>query len=69
MKTELKRLPKSQIEVNFELDEKEFADYFAKALEHLKAHVKMDGFRAGQVPLEMVEKKAGAENVLMEAGE
>ena len=69
MKAELKKLPKSQVEINFELDEKEFAEYWQKALEHLKGHVKMDGFRQGQVPLEMVEKKAGAENVLMEAGE
>ncbi len=69
MKAELKKLPKSQIEINFELDEKEFEEYLGKALAHLKEHVKMDGFRAGQVPLEMVEKKAGAENVLMEAGD
>ena len=69
MKTELKKLAKSQIEIGFELEEKEFGEYFQKALEHLKGHVKMDGFRAGQVPLEMVEKKAGAENVLMEAGD
>lgn len=69
MKTELKKLPKSQVEISFELDEKEFEEYFKKALEHLKGHVKMDGFRQGQMPLEMVEKKAGAENVLMEAGE
>ncbi len=69
MKTELKKLPKSQIEIDFELDEKEFEEYFKKALTHLKEHVKMDGFRAGQVPLEMVEKRVGAENVLMEAGD
>lgn len=69
MKTELKKLAKSTIEIDFELDEKEFGEYFGKALLHLKEHVKMDGFRAGQVPVEMVEKKVGAENALMEAGE
>lgn len=69
MKTELKKLKNSEVEINFELDEKEFAEYWQRALEHLKGHVKVDGFRAGQVPVEMVEKKAGVENVLMEAGD
>src|SRR6266404_2347927 len=69
MKTEIKKLAKSEVEIAFELDEKEFAVYVDKALEHLKGHVKMDGFRAGQVPVEMVEKKVGQENVLMEAGD
>jgi len=69
MKTEFKKLGKSQIEVEFELDEQEFQKYIEKALLHLKDHVKMDGFRQGQVPLEMVEKKVGQENLLMEAGE
>lgn len=69
MKTDIKKLPKSEIQIDFELDEKEFAQYWQKALEHLKGHVKVDGFRAGQVPIEMVEKKAGVENVLMEAGD
>ncbi len=69
MKTELKKLKNSEIEVNFELDEKEFEEYLQRALLHLKEHVKVDGFREGQVPLEMVAKKAGTENVLMEAGD
>jgi trigger factor len=69
MKTEIKKLEKSQIEVNFELDEKEFQGYLEKALLHLKEHVKVDGFRKGQVPLKIVEEKVGQENVLMEAGD
>src|SRR3989344_7659584 len=69
MKTEIKKLPKSEIEINFELDEQEFQKYIEKALLQLKDHVKMDGFREGQVPLELVEKKVGQENLLMEAGE
>ncbi len=69
MKAELKRLPKSEIEINFELDEQEFRKYIDKALEHLKGHVKMDGFRPGQVPKEIVEKKVGNEDLLMEAGD
>jgi len=69
MKTDLKKLPKSQIEVDFELDPEEFLKYINKALENFKIHTKMDGFRPGQVPLKMVEKKVGDENLLMEAGD
>src|SRR3989344_591165 len=69
MKTELKKLPKSQIEIDFELTEEEFKKHIDRALDHLKSHVKVDGFRKGHVPAEMVEKKVGNENLLMEAGE
>ncbi len=69
MKTNLKKLDKSQIEINFELDEGEFQTHIDAALLHLKEHVKVDGFRQGQVPKEMVEKKVGQENLLMEAGD
>lgn len=69
MKTEIKKLAKSMLEVDFELSETEFAEYIQKALEHLKGHVKVDGFRQGQVPLKMVEEKVGQETLLMEAGD
>jgi len=69
MKTEIKKLPKSELEIEFELTEEEFKKHIDGALLHLKDHMKMDGFRQGQVPLEVVEKKVGQENLLMEAGE
>ncbi len=69
MKTEIKKLGKSEIELLFEMPAEDFAKYIDKALEHLKSHMKMDGFRKGQVPKEMVEKKMGVENLLMEAGD
>src|SRR5437868_6333671 len=69
MKTEIVKKEKSQLEVNFELDEQEFSKYIDRELEHFKKHVKMDGFRPGQVPKEMVEKKVGTEDLLMEAGD
>ena len=69
MKTDLKKLPKSEVQVDFELTAEEFNKYIDKALEDLKSHVKMDGFRKGHVPKDMVEKKVGQENLLMEAGD
>ncbi|OGZ72100.1 MAG: trigger factor [Candidatus Staskawiczbacteria bacterium RIFCSPLOWO2_01_FULL_38_12b] len=69
MKTSIKKLDKSQIEIQFELTAQEFAKYFDQAVLHLKEHVKMDGFRKGHVPANMVEEKIGKENILMEAGD
>lgn len=69
MKTTKKDLGKSQIELEIELTEEEFKKHVDRALLHLESHVKMDGFRQGQVPLDIVEKKVGQENLLMEAGD
>ena len=69
MKTETKKLPKSQIEITFELTADEFIEHFNHAIEHLKHHVKVDGFREGKAPVSMVEEKLKPEMLLMEAGD
>lgn len=69
MKYTQKKLDKSQIEAEFELSAEEFTAFIDKALEHMKGHIKMDGFRKGQVPKEIVERQIGQENMLMEAGD
>ena len=69
MKTEIKKLPKSELEIEFELTAEEFGHHFEHAIEHLKGHVKVDGFRPGQAPAKMVEDKLKPEMLLMEAGE
>jgi len=69
MKTESKKLPKSQIEITFELTAEEFKEHMAHAVEHLKGHVKVDGFRPGKAPASMVEEKLKPEALLMEAGD
>ncbi len=69
MKTDIKKLKSSQVEIDFELTAEEFAKYIDRALLHLQEHTKMDGFRKGHVPAGMVEEKVGKENLLMEAGD
>jgi trigger factor len=69
MQVKSKKLPKSQIELTFELTAEEFEQHFSHALEHLKHHVKVDGFRPGQAPAKMVEEKLKPEMLLMEAGD
>lgn len=69
MKTVQKILPKSQIEIEFELTAEEFEKHIEHALSHLKEHMKIDGFRQGQVPLKIIEERVGQEALLMEAGD
>lgn len=69
MKTIQTKLPKSQIEIEFELAEEEFQKHVDHALLHLKKHIKVDGFRPGQAPAKIVEERVGKENLLMEAGD
>ena len=69
MKVEQKKLPKSQIELTFELTADEFKEHYGHALEHLKHHVKVDGFRQGKAPATMVEDQIKPEALLMEAGD
>jgi len=69
MKTEVKNLGKSQMEITFELTSEEFQEHVEHAVLHLKQHVKVDGFRQGHVPENIVKEKIGKENLLMEAGD
>jgi trigger factor len=69
MEVKQKKLPKAQIELEFELTAEEFKEHMAHAVEHLKEHVKVDGFRPGKAPASMVEDKIKPEALLMEAGD
>jgi len=69
METKQTKLPKSQIEIEFELTAGEFQEHFEHAIEHLKHHMKVDGFRAGKAPASMVEEKIKPEVLLMDAGD
>lgn len=69
MEVKQKKLPKSQIELTFELTPEEFKEHVSHAVEHLKGHIKVDGFRPGKAPAAMVEDKIKPEALLMEAGD
>lgn len=69
MEVKSKKLPKSQIELEFELTAEEFKEHVGHAIEHMKSHIKVDGFRPGKAPASMVEDKIKPEALLMEAGD
>ncbi|MBI2450932.1 MAG: trigger factor [Parcubacteria group bacterium] len=57
MKIDIKNLPQSEIEINFELNSEEMASFRQKALAELAKLLKIDGFRPGQVPAEIAKTK------------
>ncbi len=50
MKITVKKLPKSEIEIEGELEANNFEDYFNQALKLLGKNLKLDGFRKGKIP-------------------
>ena len=50
MKIKITKLPKSEIEIEGELEAEIFETYFAAALKKIGEVVKLDGFRPGKVP-------------------
>src|SRR3989339_1828570 len=50
MKITVKKLPKSEVEIEGEIEVDIFESYFAKALKKLGENLKLDGFRKGKIP-------------------
>ncbi len=66
-KYETKKLPKSQIEIRVTIPAKELEPYLTKAIETLSSQTKIDGFRPGKVPLDILKKKVGEMKIYEEA--
>ena len=63
------RLPKSEVELEGELDADLFETYFNKALKKLGSDVEVDGFRKGKVPENVLASKIPEIHVLEEMAE
>src|SRR3972149_7127898 len=50
MKVSVKKLPKSEVEIEGELDAETLENYFGKALKRLGDSLDLDGFRKGKIP-------------------
>lgn len=69
MKTLIKNLSESQIEILFEISAEEFEKYYQKAISNLTYNLKINGFRSGKVPSEIAEKEIPSAKILEEAAE
>ena len=62
-----KDLEKSQIELTIELSLEEFAPYIEKGAKKVSEEVKIEGFRPGKVPYDVLKQKIGEMTILEEA--
>ena len=67
MKTSVKKLSKSQIELEIEIPAEELDRFIEKACFNLGKNLEVKGFRKGKVPKEFIEKEIGKEKILIEA--
>lgn len=64
MKYSLKKLPKSTVELDVELTSEEVEQHKKKACEEISHEVKIDGFRPGHVPVEVLEKHIDKKHIM-----
>lgn len=67
MKSSFKKLPGSRIELEVNLDQKEFLPYYQSVYEQAAANVHLKGFRPGTAPKELVEKAIDKEKIFEDA--
>src|SRR3989344_3943714 len=69
MKITVKKLPKSEVEIEGELEAEIFEFYFAKALKKIGGTLKLDGFRQGKIPESVLLSKVPETSILEEMAE
>lgn len=67
MKSEQKQLSASKIEITFEFDKQDIDIHTKKAAENLSTNMKIDGFREGKIPADIVKKTVGDDGIWDEA--
>jgi trigger factor len=66
MNIKVTKLPKSEVELNIVVDEKEFATYREKGFKRVQEMIEVDGFRKGNAPEDVIVKKYGDMVILEE---
>lgn len=69
MQINIKKLPKSEVEIEGEIEADVFEAYFEKALKKLGENVEIDGFRKGKVPENVLLSKIPESHILEEMAE
>lgn len=69
MKVDVKNLPKSEVELLIELDPLEWGKFVDEATRELGREVKIEGFRPGMAPKEMLAQKIGQGHILEAAAD
>lgn len=69
MKLSIKKLPRSQVELEIEVSAEEFGKFIERATFALGKDLEVQGFRKGKVPREVIEREMGREKILVQAVE
>jgi trigger factor len=67
MKHEIKKIPGNQMEITIEVETSEIQIHLEKAATRLSSKSKIDGFRAGKAPYDIVKQKFGEGAILEES--
>ena len=69
MKSQIKKLPKSQVELEIEISPEEFDKYINQTILDLAKNAEVEGFRKGKAPVELAKQRIGEQKILIEAAE
>lgn len=69
MKIEIKKLPKSEIEITGEIQADVFESYFQKSLKKIGENLEIDGFRKGKIPENIIISNVSEIRILEEMAE
>lgn len=67
MDIKVKKLPKAEVEIIVELTEAEFKPHLDTSAAELSKQVKIDGFRSGKVPFDVLSQHVGKEMIINNA--
>ncbi|NCN07739.1 trigger factor [Candidatus Falkowbacteria bacterium] len=67
MKSTVKKLDKSQVEITIEVSTLEMQPYLQRTAERLAKEMKIEGFRPGKAPYEIIKQKVGDMGLLQES--
>lgn len=67
MKIDFKKIDKNKIEIMVEIPTKQMNEYFDLAASELSKDLKIDGFRPGKAPIEIVEQHLGSQKLYDQA--
>ena len=69
LKINVKKLPKSEVEIEGEIEADIFEEYFNKALKKIGENLEIDGFRKGKIPENILLSKVPETQILGEMAE
>ena len=69
MEFKLRELPKSKIEIEVEIPTQEWDEFLNEAIKDLSKNLKIEGFRPGHIPRNIIEREVGTGKILERAAD